>query len=246
MKNRKLIPLFLALATSGALSAKEPVAVIVPAAKAILEESIKAAGGREAMAKIKSRQIEGEMEMPAQGMKMKLSIKQKAPMKAIMKVEVPDMMTSEQGYDGKVAWAKDTVQGLRKLAGPELAQAKEGASIFPELEIIDNLISAQLLEDVVEAGKTLKVVKVTSKGASAKTLYFDKETKLLTKMTTSVATGPGGKMEVTTFVSNYKELDGVKYPTVMKMKMMGQDMIMTYSSVKHNVEIDDSIFSIPE
>ena len=246
MKKRNLVPLFFALAVTGPLSAKEPVAVIEPAAKAILEESITATGGREAMAKIKSRKIVGKIEMPAQGMEMTLTLSQKAPMKMVTKMVIPNMMTAEQGFNGETGWSKDTVQGVRKLAGAELSQAKESAAIFPELQIMNNLLSATLLEDVSEADQTLKVVKITSKESPAKTLYFDKETKLLVKMSSSMATGPGGEMEVTTFLGNYKEKDGVKYPSVMKMKMMGQDVTITYSSIEHNVEIDDAVFAIPE
>jgi len=246
MKKRNLLPLFLSLAASGHLSAKEPAATIDPAAKAILEESIKATGGREAMAKIKSRQVEGEMTMPAQGMKMKLIMKQKAPTKTFTKMEMPDVMTIEQGFDGQKAWSKDTIQGLRELAGAELEQARESATIFPELLIMDNLTSAKLLKDVEENGQTLKVIEVTSKDATDKTLYFDKTTKLLAKMTSSFATGPDGAMVATVSVSDYKEKDGVKYATKMQMEVMGQKMQMSFSDVKHNVEFDDSIFAMPK
>ena len=67
MKNRNIIPLFFALASIGTLSAEEATPVIEPAAKTILEESVKAVGGKEAILKIKSRQIEGKMVMAAQG-----------------------------------------------------------------------------------------------------------------------------------------------------------------------------------
>ena len=245
MKQRNILPLFLALAIPCALPAKEAAPAIEPAAKALLEESVKAVGGKDALLKIKSRVIEAEFAMPAQGITMKMKIKQKSPEKMVTMMEAPGM-TVEQGYDGKTAWAKDPIQGVRKLAGAELEQAKEAASISPELQLMKDLTSAKLLEDVVEAGKTLKVIKVTAKGTPPKTLYLDKETKLLAKMTSNVATGPDGEMEVTTFMSDYKELDGIKYPSSIKMKTLGQDIQVTYSNVEHNVELDDAIFALPE
>jgi hypothetical protein len=246
MKKRNLLTLFLALTASGSLSAKEPAATIDPAAKAILEESIKATGGREAMARIKSRQITGKMTMPAQGMKMTLIMKQKAPAKTFTKMEIPEVMTIEQGYDGQRAWSKDSIQGLRELAGAELEQARESAAMFPELLIMDNLTSAKLLKEVEENGRTLKVIEVTSKDASDKTLYFDKATKLLAKMTSSFATGPDGAMAGTVSVSDYKEKDGVKYAAKVEVSVMGQEMQMTFSDVKHNIEMDDTIFAMPK
>ncbi len=244
MKKQKFLTLFLALAASGSLFAKEPVAVIEPAAKTVLEESITATGGREAMNKIKSRNGKGEVLMPAQGMKMSLILIQKAPNKTYTKMVIPDVMTVEQGYDGETAWSKDSIQGSRELKGPELDQAIESAAIFPELVIMDNLLSAKLLEEVEEDGKKLQVIKVTSKDAPERTLYFDKTTKLLSKMTSSFATGPDGSMEVTMSMADYKEKDGVKYASKMSMDVMGQKIQMTYGEVEHNTEIDDSIFTM--
>ena len=246
MKKRNYIALFLALATSGSLYAKEPVATIEPAAKAVLEEAVAASGGRANIAKIKSRQVKGEILMPAQGLKMTMLTTLKAPSKSHTKMEIPGLMTVEQGFDGTTAWSKDSIQGLRELKGPELDQAKESAALFPELEILDNLTSAKLLVDVEEDGKTLKSIQVTTKDDKAKTLYFDSATKLLTKMTFNVATGPGGQMDVTAVMSDYKEQDGVKYASKMKMNVMGQEMQMNFIEVTHNVEVDDAIFVMPK
>ena len=58
MKQRNILPLFLALAIPCALPAKEAAPAIEPAAKALLEESVKAVGGKDALLKIKSRVIE--------------------------------------------------------------------------------------------------------------------------------------------------------------------------------------------
>ena len=244
MKKQNLVSLFLALAVSGNLSAKEPVAIIEPAAKTILEESITAMGGREAMAKIKSRQAKGKVLMPAQGMTMELSVIQKAPNKTYTKMVMPNVMTVEQGFDGETAWSKDNIQGSRNLTGPELEQAKESAAIFSELTILDNLLSAKVLENVEEGEKKLKVIKVTSKDASDKILYFDETSKLLTKMTSSFATGPEGTMEVTVSMSDYKEKDGIKYAAKMSVSVMGQEIQMTMGEVEHNIEVDDAIFTM--
>jgi hypothetical protein len=246
MKKQNLVTFLLALAASGSLSAKEPAAIIEPAAKALLEESITALGGREAMAKIKTRQIEGEMLMPAQGMKMKLTMIQEAPAKTYTKMVIPEMMTVEQGYDGKTAWSKDNIQGSRELKGPELDQAKESAAMFPELVIMENLLSAKVLADVEGNDTTLKVIKVTSKDAPAKTLYFNETSKLLTKMTSNFITGPEGSMEVTIAMSDYKEKDGIKFATKMSMTLMGQEVQMTYGEVKNNIEVDASLFTMPK
>ena len=248
MKKQNLVALFLSFAAASSLSAKEPVAeakaVIEPAAKTLLEESITALGGREAMSKIKTRQVTGELLMPAQGMKMSLSVTQKAPLKTYSKMVIPDVMTMEQGFDGEIAWSKDTIQGFRKLEGAEFNQAVESAAMFPELYIMDNLISAKLTEEVEENGKKLQVVEVTAKDLPPRTLYFDKTTKLLSKVISNFASGPGGSIEMTIYMSDYKEKDGVKYAATTNMEFTGQKIQMIYKDVKHNIEVEDAIFSM--
>ncbi len=246
MKKQKLITLTLALAltlTSSAF-ARKPTPAIAPAAKAILEEAITATGGREAMAKIKTRRLKGKMSMLAQGMEMQLTLTQKTPGKSYSKMEIPNVMTVEQGYDGEKGWSKDSIQGSRELQGAELDQAKETSALFPELVIMDQLLSAAILPDVEEDGKTLKVIQVTSKDAPAKTLYFDSETKLLSKMTSKFVTGPDAAMEITVSSSDYQEKDGVKFPSSSTMTVMGQEMKITFSEVEHNIEVDDEIFKM--
>lgn len=245
MKNRNIIPLFFALASIGTLSAEEANPVIEPAAKAILEESVKAVGGKEAILKIKSRQIEGKMVMAAQGIEMKMSLTQKGGTKALMKMESPGIIV-DQGYDGETAWSKNSLQGIRELVGPELEQAKEAATISVELSTLNNLTSAKLLDDAEENGKTFKVIEITSKDAIPKTLYFDTDTKLLAQTVSKIATGPDTTVETTVSFSDYKELDGVKYPFTTKMKIIGQDVTLSVSSIQQNIEVDDAIFALPE
>lgn len=123
---------------------------------------------------------------------------------------------------------------------------KNSPAIFPELHLLDTLICAKLLEDVKENDKTLTAIKVTSKNASDKTLYFDKETKLLAKMTSTFTTGPDGQMQITVSMSDYKEKDGIKYPSKMNTNVMGQVMQMNINDLKHNIKVADTTFAIPK
>lgn len=246
MKKQHFVSLLIALTASGNLSAKEPAATIEPAAKALLEDCITAVGGREAMGKIKTRKTETEIVIAGQGMTMKVSTVQQAPTKVYSKTVIPNIMIMEQVYDGAKAWSKDNMQGVRELKGAELDQVKESAAIFSELTIMDNLLSAKLLEEVEENGKTLQVIKITLKDMPAKTLYFDKTTKLIAKITTKLTTGPKGAMEATIAMSDYQEKDGIKYASKMTTTMMGQQMQINVTEVKHNVEVDEAIFTMPK
>ncbi|MGC6465881.1 MAG: hypothetical protein ACON38_14080 [Akkermansiaceae bacterium] len=241
MTPKLLLPLSFALMAASPLFAED---TIDPKAKAILEKSVKATGERAALDKIKSRISIGKVDLPAQGMTLTVEVKQKAPSFFYSKSVIPDIMTVEQGYDGKEGWSKDSIQGARKLAGPELAQAKEGASMFMEDQLLKDLVSAKLLDDSKEGDKTYSVVEAKSKDSNAKTLFFDQSTGLLAKIVTKLAVGPGGEMTAETKLSDYKEIDGVKIPFTMNIKAGPQNMVMKFSSIEHNKEIDDSIFKM--
>lgn len=244
MKPKVFLPLLFALTASGFAQAKEAAKTIDPKAKAVLEEGLKAVGTPEAIAKIKSRTSVGSVSMPAQGMTLSLEIKQKAPMRFYSKAVIPEVMTVEQGYDGKEGWSKDSIQGSRKLTGPELAQAREGAALFFEKQTLENLASAKLLPDSKDGDKSYTVVETTNKDGDSKTLYFDKETKLLSRVAAKAAVGPGGEMLMDTRATDYKEVDGVQIAFTVTTKVGPQNMIMKFSSVEHNKEIDDSLFQM--
>ncbi|MGB6221389.1 hypothetical protein [Haloferula sp.] len=239
-----MIPFFLALACAGLTHAKEATKTIDPKAVAVLEKGIEAAGGKEAMGKITSRIMKGTIEMPAQGMSMTMETKQKAPSMSYSKMVIPDMMTAEEIFNGKEGWAKDSIQGTRKLAGAELARLKEGAALFPELQTLADLAAAKVLPDATEEDRTFSVIETTSKDGIVKTQYFDQETDLPNRVVMKLSVGPDSEMEVDVRVSDYKEVDGIKMPHSMTMLVSSQELVMKITEVQHNQEIDDEIFSL--
>lgn len=244
MKTSSLIPLLFALTSAGLAQAQEDAKVIAPEAKAALEKSIEALGSKEAVAKIKTRTSIGKAEMPAQGMSMSLVIKQKAPLMYYSKAVIPEVITVEQGFDGEEGWSKDSIQGSRKLAGAELAQAKEGSAMFFEQQVLDDLVEAKLLPEIKDGDQTFTVIEAKTSDESTKTLYFDKATHLLARVTTKAIVGPEGEMEMDMKVSEYKEVDGIKIPSTMTLTVGPQKVVMTMSEIEHNKEIADDIFKM--
>ena len=49
---------------------------------------------------------------------------------------------------------------------------------------------------------------------------------------------------MTISMSDYKEKDGVKYAATTNMEFTGQKIQMIYKDVKHNIEVEDAIFSM--
>jgi len=182
--------------------------------------------------------------MPAQGMTLTLEMIQKGPNLMYSKSVIPNIMEVEQGFDGKEGWSKDSIQGIRKLTGAELTQAKEGAALFAEKQLLEDLVAAEVLPELKEGEVTYQIVKATSKGSPPKTLFFDQSTGLLAKMITKMAVGPEGEMTTETVLSDYREVDGIQIPFEMTIKAGPQNMQMKFTSITHNAEIDDSVFRL--
>jgi hypothetical protein len=54
-----------------------------------------------------------------------------------------------------------------------------------------------------------------------------------------------GSMDVTTFVSDYKEVGGIKTPMKTRMQMMGQEQVMTFSKIEYDGPDDAKAFELP-
>ncbi|YCM43516.1 hypothetical protein V2O64_19595 [Verrucomicrobiaceae bacterium 227] len=244
MKTSALIPLLFALTSAGFAQAKEAAKLIEPKAKAALVKSIEAIGSKEALAKIKTRISIGKIELPAQGMSMSLEVQQKAPLMFYSKAVLPEVVTVEQGFDGEEGWARDTIQGSRKLAGAELTQARESSAMFLEQQILRDLISAKVLPESTDGDQTFTVIEAKTKDKNTKTLYFDQSTNLLARVVTKAIVGPDGEMEMDLKVSNYKEIDDVKIPYSITMTVGPQKVLMNLSEIEHNQEIADDVFKM--
>jgi zinc protease len=85
---------------------------------------------------------------------------------------------------------------------------------------------------------------VPSEGGPVK-MYFDTENSFLTKVQLDVET-PQGTLDVQTTFGDYKEVDGIKLPFMIRQVAGVLDFVIKIQEVKHNVPIDDEKFKKPE
>ena len=234
---------FLCLATVAL--AEKPV-VADPKAHAIVDKFIEASGGEDAFKKIKTRVAEGQMSLPAMGMKMKIKLSQKAPNKVQMEQGIEGFLSGKQGYDGKTGWSEDTIQGFRELQGSELAQLQRESNITRELNLKTDFPGMKLLPETEVDGKKVSVIEATSKDDRKETWYFDQESHLMVKMDQKMTLGPQGELDVTITLKDYKEVDGIKLPMTSEVKNPAFTGVLTLSSVKHNVDLADTLFDSPQ
>jgi hypothetical protein len=62
-----------------------------------------------------------------------------------------------------------------------------------------------------------------------------------------VAVGPTGKIPTETYLSDYRLLDGMQIPFKTRSIVSGiQEVIITYTDVKNNVPVDETLFNKPK
>lgn len=240
MKNKFLL-ILLALIFSITYQSIAQETTKLPSAQDIFKKYSDSIGGKENYYKLTSRIYKGTIEIPAMNITGTFEMLFKAPNMNLVSLNLGGFGNNLNGFDGTIGWAKDEIQGLRTKSDAELEQVKLTSDfyypvilekVYPKAEVT----GIEKLEDL-----EVYVVKVNENN----TLYFDKQTGFLVK-TTRFVNSAQGKQPVSVVFSDYREIEGIKYPFYWKQNIHGGDMIFKFVEVKQNQIIEDQIFSKPK
>lgn len=231
-------------ASVGSAQVAAPAATPLPAAKDVIARYIAAVGGKGALMRVKSVRTTGVFEMPAAGLKGDVVVVQSLPNKMVMTTTIPGVGEINSGFNGEVAWSVNPMQGARLLEGKELEQLREESGFTAILRRDELTSSMETIGKSEMQGEACFQVKVVYKSAREATECYSVGSGLLLGAVTK-QTSPMGSMDVTTFVSDYKEVGGIKTPMKTRMQMMGQEQVMTFSKVEYDGPDDAKAFELP-
>jgi zinc protease len=236
-----LVVLFLTLGISSS-NAQAPVKA--SSAEAILDRYVAATGGLAAYDKANNSLSKATLSIPAVGITIDVTVYSARPNKLRSIAQSPMIGTIDRGTDGTTFWEKSTMQGARVLEGEELAEALREAK-FEGLVYwrgqYDSVAVAGV--DTVDSALCDKIV-MKAKGGKARTLFFDRTSGLLVK-TENVVPSQMGDITVEAHVGDYRKIGDLLGAFKTTMKVMGQERVMTVTSVEYNAAIPDSIFAVP-
>jgi zinc protease len=219
----------------------------LPTVDAVLENYVKAIGGREAALKISSRVSKGTFELASlAGVKGQLEIYEKAPNKQVAILNIPGIGEEAEGFNGAIAWELEPDSGVvHEKTGLELASARREADFYEDLRFKE-LYTRLTIKGVEKVGTAQAyVLEAVPAEGSAAHFYFDTQTGLLLRHD-SIEEGEEGKRSVEEYYSDYRAVDGIKVPFAIHEVSPGMDFTIKLSEVKHNVAIDDAKFNKPE
>ena len=188
------------------------------------DKYIAAIGGKDNVSKITS--VTSNSTTKVQGMEIGIKNTQATGGKMNMEVSMAGNTVQKMTYDGKKGTMTAQGQTSEMPAAMTDAYAKN-KDIFPELSFATSKDYTLGGIEKIDGADAYVV-----NGPDTK-YYYDVKTGLKTAEI-KTAEANGQKMEVPTYFSNYKAVDGVMFPFTMKVNQMGQDMQLDVTSYELN------------
>jgi len=230
-----------ALVMHGHVSAQTPA---LPTVDQVLSKYVTAVGGAAAIEKITTRTATGTIELPDMGINGAIQIVEKAPNKSFATVELGPVGTIREGTDGVTAWDENPGIGLREKTGEELTESLRGATFNQEIKLKSMYKTLEVTGQESVGGRAAIAVLATPESGSATRMFFDVETGLMVKQSTT-RQSPQGPVDLDVYMENYREVDGVKQPFLIRQVTAQATILIRITELKHNGPVDDAIFRKP-
>ncbi len=206
-------------------------------AEQVIENYIKAIGGKEKLLAMKDKTT--KMSGQVQGMKISMTISQKAPNKYYQFMDA-GVFQQKTVFDGEKGYSE--AMGQRKpLEGDQLKTMKFQADIHSILNLPKYGIKVKL--EGVEKVNNEDAYKISMETPWGKkiTQYYSVKSGLLLKQVTPVSTPQGAFTQSVSF-SDYKEVKGLKFPFKIVQQMGPQSITLKIDSVEINTGLSDDLF----
>ena len=211
-------------------------------ADAVLDRFVEAAGGVEAIEKLSNMEADIILQMPSAGLVIDMKLKSAHPNKFYTEQMIPSAGVIKQGYNGKMGWSSDPIQGDRLLSSEEIKELTKESSPQWILHIKDRF---ELRSIAYESESEIALELQEDSNAPAETWVFSKETGLLVAQDRVVDMGMSGKLPVKTTFELYKATNGVLSPHKTTAKNPAFEATMVLQNIQYNTALAPEAFDPP-
>jgi hypothetical protein len=247
MRKRMQWAVAISLAICGTASAGEN-------PRLILERAIKAHGGEERLARIRSDRVKLKGTLLVDGRDMAFVGETLVQLPSQFK-NVVQLDDGKRKYlvvqivNGDQAWVTLDSQP-QKLTANALAEMRETLYLERAIRLVpllkDKTFELEAAGEAKVKDRTCSVVKVSAKGHSDLRLYFDKETGLLVKTEHSLTGGDSKEVKQEELYADFKEIQGYKRPFKVTAFRDGKKVMeAVLTDVKYLDKIDEREFAKP-
>jgi zinc protease len=206
----------------------------------LMEKHRKALGGMDNISKISTLTTKGSASFDMNGQKMQGNFerKQKAPGKDLSILDFK-IFTQKQITDGNRAWI--SMGGQTK----EITEPAQKNNMIENAHILESTRLLELGSKLNIKGQEgdLIIVEVIDATGDKSTMFFDAKTFLVEKVT-AVVKGPQGDYGMIQRMSNYKNVNGIKFPGKLTLEQDSVVIIMDNLEYTINTPIDDSEYKV--
>ena len=214
----------------------------LPTVDWVLERYVEALGGAKAFEKITSRIAKGSR-IGADGVLVPEDVYQKAPGKLLTVTSYPNIIF-RTAFDGVDGWGKSSKDAVQELPAEQLAQLKRESVFHKEIKIKELYAALSMSGKTAIADSEAYVIAATPFSGSPEKLYFDVRTGLLVRRYVE-SPMVFGKFPLQTDYEDYREVDGIKQPFLIRWSMPGRIWGRKIAEIKQNVPVDDAQFTRP-
>ncbi|MDR0232028.1 MAG: insulinase family protein [Dysgonamonadaceae bacterium] len=207
-------------------------------AEEIIANYINALGGKDAIEKIKDYTIIADMS--AMGQMLTLTQSFKAPNKSLVLMEMNGMLLQRMAFDGSIMRISGMGGSQEISEGDMVENMKNSLGVAPEMNFIENGYTLSV-GDMGEVNGEKAYVLTAVRGESKTVIYFDATTGLKVR-SVEMADTPMGEMQTVTEYMDYRDVEGVKFPFLMKQNAGGMASDITVKSIEVNKGLEVSMF----
>ena len=212
----------------------------------VIAKNVAARGGMDKIKAIQS--LDMKIKANQQGLEFPGKMELKRPERVRLEMTIQGK-TIVQAYDGKTAWM---IMPFLGSPDPQAMSADDAKDVVEQADMDGPLVDYKAKGHAVELvgkedvdGSPAYKLKISLKNGDVEYAYIDTETGLQVKET-SKRKQQGSEVEVDSYMTNFKAVNGVLFPFAVENKVGGKSVgQFTIDDVKANVPIEDGIFAMP-
>lgn len=238
----------LALTAGAVEQSAEP----APAVAALLDKHVAALGGRAALAKVTTLVLKGAESAsgetaPAQS--RPLEIYRKAPDKLLKLNPLPNDR-AVRAFDGATGWQQFNGRTMG-MSATDLGMIRREAAFDRDFNLPAQFARMSVIGKAKIGAREAWVIEATPVEARVgpmpielEKLYFDARSGLLIRRELELKTALG-RVPMATDLDDYREVEGVKWPFVIRTSYPGLSLTQNFTELRPNVPVEEERFKRP-
>ena len=202
-------------------------------AEKVIDNYLKAIGGKETLEKIKSYSATVSIDMMGQtfgGVMKKLS-----PYSTLLEMTMQGQTVMKMMFDGTKGYQAQMGQ-TKEMSPEEIKTHMDQKGIFPQLHYTDAGFKVSKDGTAKINGEDTYKIKVTAPSGKVSTEYYSIKSGFLLKQESTLSAN-GQEVEQSTQFENYKNIEGIMTPTIITQLAGGQEVPFVLSDIKYNAGV---------